>query len=236
MMWLFRKTVSLKDCGFFKVFTDYHSHILPGVDDGVKTLEESLELLEYYAEIGIKEVWFTPHIMEDSPNTTEHLQETYHKLLTAYHGSVTLHLGAEYMLDNLFGERLEKDDLLPLSGKSEYLLVETSYFNPPVSMYDMLEQIKAKGYYSLLAHPERYDYMDEEDYRKLKRKGVKFQLNLSSVTGLYGEVVRKKSEWLLKNNLYDCTGTDVHEISRLKTSMEIKLKTASIYIQRIGLI
>lgn len=115
-------------------FTDYHSHILPGVDDGVQTMDESLEILRLYEEQGIKSVWLTPHIMEDIPNTTAHLRDRFAELQAAYTGGVQLHLAAENMLDNLFEERLGKNDLLPLGENGDHLLVETSYFSPPMGL------------------------------------------------------------------------------------------------------
>ena len=104
-MWFFKKREKqniIKLIGF----TDYHSHILPGVDDGVQTMDESLEILRLYEEQGIKSVWLTPHIMEDIPNTTAHLRDRFAELQAAYTGGVQLHLAAENMLDNLFEERL----------------------------------------------------------------------------------------------------------------------------------
>ncbi|MDE7335811.1 MAG: capsular biosynthesis protein, partial [Muribaculaceae bacterium] len=93
--------------------TDWHSHILPGVDDGVETLEESLEILAGYEELGIRQVWLTPHIMEDLPNTPAKLRARFEQLCQAYSGPLKLHLAAENMIDNLFLQRLEADDLLP---------------------------------------------------------------------------------------------------------------------------
>ena len=146
-------------------FTDHHSHILFGVDDGVKTLEVSLRVLQRYEEIGIAEVWCTPHIMEDIPNTTQGLRERFAELTAAYQGPIRLHLAAEYMMDQLFEERLQNKDLLPLGAEGNRLLVETSYFNPPMGMHNILKRIKSQGYFPVLAHPERYVYMDKNDYR-----------------------------------------------------------------------
>lgn len=212
-MWPFKKRISLKDSGIFDGFTDWHSHILPGVDDGVRTMEEALGILRLYEELGVKSVWLTPHIMEDIPNTTAHLRERFAELQTAYKGNVKLHLAAENMLDNLFEERLEKNDLLPLGENGDHLLVETSYFNPPMGLNNILLRIKAKGYYPLLAHPERYIYMGESDYQRLKDMGVKFQLNLFALNGLYGSTVKEKAGWLLKKHLYDLTGSDIHHLA-----------------------
>ena len=169
--------------------------------------------MEKYEELGVKEVWLTPHIMEDIPNTTTHLKERFNELRAAYQGHVTLHLASENMLDNLFEERLEKNDLFPIGEHKDHLLVETSYFNPPMGLYDILQHIRTKGYYPILAHPERYTYMEKEDYRKLKAMGIKFQLNIPSLVGIYGSDAKKKAEWNLKNNFYNLAGSDIHQIA-----------------------
>lgn len=210
--WPFEKKQTLAESGVFQGMTDYHSHLLPGVDDGVQTPEESLEILRLYEELGIREVWFTPHIMEDIPNTTTGLRTRFEQFQKRYTGNIHLHLAAEYMLDNLFKERLAHRDLLPLGVEGNHLLVETSYFNPPVDLYTMLEKIKLAGYYPVLAHPERYVYMDDTDYRRLKELGVKFQLNLPSLVGGYGHVVKKKAEWLQEKEMISLHGTDTHSL------------------------
>ena len=155
-MWPFRKKQTLKESGFFRGFTDWHCHILPDVDDGVQTMDEALQILGEYERLGVKEVWLTPHIMEDMPNTTQHLRARFVELQSAYQGNIALNLASENMLDNLFEERLNKNDLLPIGKAGKHLLVETSYFNPPMDLQNILLRIKAKGYYPILAHPERY--------------------------------------------------------------------------------
>lgn len=210
--WPFEKKQTLAESGVFQGMTDYHSHLLPGVDDGVQTPEESLEILRLYEELGIREVWFTPHIMEDIPNTTTGLRTRFEQFQRIYTGNIHLHLAAEYMLDNLFKERLAHRDLLPLGVEGNHLLVETSYFNPPVDLYNMLEKIKLAGYYPVLAHPERYVYMEETDYLRLKELGVRFQLNLPSLVGGYGHVVKKKAEWLQEKGMISLYGTDTHSL------------------------
>lgn len=191
-------------------FIDHHSHILPGVDDGVKKMETSLKVLERYEQLGIAEVWCTPHIMEDIPNTTEALQNRFAELCEAYHGPIKLHLAAEYMMDALFEERLEHGDLLTLGNEGNHLLVETSYFTPPMDMDAILQRIKQKGYYPVLAHPERYVYMGKDRYIALKDKGIRFQLNLSSLAGAYGSEAKSKARWILKHNYYNLAGSDLH--------------------------
>lgn len=215
-MWPFVSRATLGGSGVFRGFTDWHSHILPGVDDGVRTLEESLETLRLYGGAGVREVWLTPHVMEDCPNGTAALRERFSELLSAYEGGVALRLASENMLDALFVERLESGDLLPLGGRGDHLLVETSFFNPPVGLDDLLRRVCSRGYRPVLAHPERYAYMGMRDYRRLRGLGVRFQLNLPSLAGFYGAAVRGKAEALLEAGMYDLTGTDTHSPDLLR--------------------
>ncbi len=196
-------------------FTDHHSHILPGVDDGVKKMEVSLKILERYEQLGIAEVWCTPHIMEDIPNTTAGLQARFAELCEAYQGPIKLNLAAEYMMDALFEERLEQGDLLKLGHENNRVLVETSYFTPPMDMDKILRRIKQKGLYPVLAHPERFVYMNKERYTALKDDGIVFQLNLSSLAGAYGSEAKDKALWILKKNYYNLIGSDLHSMRNI---------------------
>lgn len=209
----FKRKVSIADSGILRGMTDYHSHLLPGVDDGVKTLSETLDILEEMERQGIREVWFTPHIMEDMPNETVDLKKRFAEMKAAYQGNIVLYLAAENMLDNLFEKRLANDDLLPIEKDGKrYLLVETSYFNPPMDLYDILKRIQQKGYYPLLAHPERYEYLTIKDYKALKENNVLFQLNLPALGGMYGKQVQEKAGTLLKARAYNRIGCDIHSI------------------------
>ncbi|MEA4980691.1 MAG: CpsB/CapC family capsule biosynthesis tyrosine phosphatase [Petrimonas sp.] len=219
-MWPFPKRSLLSDSHILDGFTDYHTHLLPGVDDGVLTLEEALEALYGLERYGVKSVWLTPHVMEEMPNTTLHLQARFRELKAAYRGAIELHLAAEYMMDNLFEARLAENDLLPLRGN--YLLVETSCFNPPMDMDGTLERIVERGYFPVLAHPERYVYLTMSDFYRLKTIRVQFQLNLPSIAGVYGRTVRITAEKLLQKNLYDFIGSDMHSLSHLRHVVHTK--------------
>ena len=216
-MWPFNKKYSIASSGILERFTDWHSHILPGVDDGVQTMEESLQILASYEQLRVKEVWLTPHIMEDIPNTTAFLRTRYAELKAAYKGPIILLLASENMLDSLFEQRLQGGDLLPIGKDGRHLLVETSYFNPPYGLHNILLRIKSKGYVPVLAHPERYVYMDKEDYEQLKRLNVAFQLNLPSLVGAYGADAKRKAQWLLENMYYQFKGTDIHRLTSWET-------------------
>lgn len=196
--------------------TDCHSHILPGVDDGVADMETSLKILAAYEKLQIREVWCTPHVMEDIPNKTENLKARFAELKAAYHGPVKLNLAAEYMMDGLFLDRLEQNDVLTHGHEGNALLVETSYYTPPMDLHGILETVKGKGYYPILAHPERYLYMKMNDYAPLKKMGVRFQLNLASLAGAYGEDALKKAQKLLKDNAYNLIGSDIHRSRQLQ--------------------
>ena len=211
-MWPFSSKYALGPSGYFRDWTDWHSHILPGVDDGVRTMEDALKVLSFYADLGVREVWLTPHVMEDVPNTPEGLRSRFAELQAVYRGPVQLHLAAEHMLDNLFEERFAAGEVLPLGERGDSILVETSYYNPPMDLDGILRRISRGGFRPLLAHPERYVYMDMQDYRRLRESGVEFQLNLLSLTGHYGPEARKKAMLLLKEGFYGRTGSDLHRL------------------------
>lgn len=235
-MWFFNTSKYLPESGLLNGLTDCHCHLLPDVDDGVKSLPETLRILQQYEAWGIREVWLTPHIMEDYPNTTNELRRRFQALVEAYRQisnshPITLHLGSENMLDALFIQRLANDDLLPmLDGR--HLLVETSYFNPPVGFHDILRRIRDKGYVPVLAHPERYQYMERKDYQDLKSLGIRLQLNLLSIFGHYGENAQKKALELLKAGAYDYVGTDLHSERALELIKCQKVKSSLVRLLR----
>ena len=220
-MWFFEKKYSIAGSGLLKGWTDWHSHILPGVDDGIKTMEDSLKVLEYYEKMGVEAVWCTPHVMADTPNEPKNLRIQFEKLQAAYSGPLQLHLGAENMIDKLFEQRLADNDLLPLANN--YLLVETSYLYPPLNLWEMLDEIRSKGYWPVLAHPERYVYMIPDDYHRLMRRDVQLQLNLASLSGLYGREARMKAFWLLKKGYYQRAGSDLHRLQPIIDAFDKKI-------------
>lgn len=222
-MWPFSRHKSVLRSGVLQGMTDCHSHILPGVDDGVKNINESLAILDRYEKLGIRKVWLTPHVMEDIPNKPSFLRERFEMLKAAYDGGIELNLGAENMIDSLFEERLAAGDLLTVGADGRHLLVETSYFTPPYGFYDTVEEIKRLGYYPILAHPERYVYMDQKDYERLKGMNVLFQMNLFSLVGMYGKGTQHVAQELLKRGMYDFVGTDIHSISILDMFLNASL-------------
>lgn len=217
MFGIFKSKHNLLKSGILKNMTDIHSHVLPGVDDGSPDMETSISLLQYMERLGFRTVWLTPHVMTDYHTTPELLRQRFAALCDTYKGDMELHLGSEYMMDSAFTGRL-KGELLPINGST--LLVETSYMSPPVGLDDILMEVWNAGFHPLIAHPERYYYMDESDYRELKEKGYYFQLNLMSLSGYYGSRPKIVSEHLLQEGMYDYIGTDLHHLERYQPMLE----------------
>ena len=235
-MWPFTKRRTIEQTHYLQGWTDFHCHILPGVDDGFQNTDDSLEALRAYEHLGIKEVWLTPHTMEDTPNTTEGLRQRFEEFRSTYLDyvceedegrgleKVTLHLASEYMMDNLFEKHLEDNDFLTLDTYGNQVLVETSYFKPPYDLFGKLERLKSLGYFPVLAHPERYMYMHDDDYKRLKDMDVRFQLNLASLGGGYGSHVKDKAIRMLRQRWYNYQGTDLHKLETLVGIIDIDSK------------
>lgn len=224
MINFFSKKYYLKD--FLEGFVDIHNHILPGIDDGAKTIEESINLIKKLNKLGIKQFMPTPHIMQDFyPNTGETIGNAYEKLLEALEpkllSEITINPSAEYMMDSNFEKLLENNELYPLKGN--YLLVEMSYFQPPINLEELIFKIKTLGYLPILAHPERYSFYhnDKNYYKKLKQLGCFFQLNLLSLSNHYGKNVEKTAIYLLEEQLIDFVGTDAHNENHINKLSKI---------------
>jgi protein-tyrosine phosphatase len=225
MLFFKKKKIPLNEF-FPKGFVDIHSHLLPGIDDGAKDLETSIALIQKMASYGIKNFITTPHILGDVyPNTPEvikrKLKEVTDELKRRNLLDISISAAAEYMMDEKFTDLIEKEQLLTL--KDNLVLVEMSYFSPPINLYEILFQLQLKGYKPILAHPERYNtyHNNFKEYYKLKRAGCLFQLNLLSLTEHYGKHIQKTTEKLLKENMYDFVGTDAHHHQHLETLQKI---------------
>ena len=227
-MWPFSSKYSLQQSDFLKGWTDRHSHILPGVDDGIQTIEDSIAILSMYEQMGVKKVWLTPHIMEDCPNTPEKLKIRFEELKSAYKGNIELALSAENMMDGLFIKRLEQGILMPYGDNNNELLIETYYVQPPIRMESILRDMQKAGITPVLAHPERYLYMDAEKYENIKEMGVKFQLNITSLIGAYGNQVKERAEYLLNEGYYNYSGSDTHSYHAIQRAFEHKCLKKSI--------
>jgi len=195
-------------------YTDIHSHILPGIDDGAKTIDDTIALIQGLAKTGCKHFIATPHVMRSVwENTRENIEaklEETQLLLDERGVDIKLRAAAEYLLDANFAEQFKNERLLTV--KDNFVLVEMSYINPPIQLFDFLFELQVAGYVPILAHPERYTFYHKsfDKYEQLKNAGCYFQINLLSTVGYYGESVLKAAEKLLKSGMIDFCGSDVH--------------------------
>ncbi|GMN12045.1 capsular polysaccharide biosynthesis protein [Croceitalea sp. MTPC9] len=208
---------------------DIHNHILPGIDDGAKNVEESIELIKGFKEFGVNKFICTPHIMHNYyDNTPKSIKKSFKVLKKELKNNnidnIDISYAAEHMIDENFEHLLENNAVLPLN--SNHILVEMSYLQPSINFNQSVEKIIRKGIFPVFAHPERYQYLntDLKNYEKLKSQGLKFQLNLLSLGGYYGADVKKAALQLLENNLYDFLGSDAHNTTHIQSLKSIKLK------------
>ena len=234
MLSFFRKKVPLVKS--LEDFVDIHNHLLPGIDDGAATVDEAVAMVQQFSEFGIKQLIATPHIMNDYyPNTPETigaaLESLKKGLTSAGLTDVKISAAAEYMLDQSFLELLEKNTLLCLQGK--FVLVEMSYFQPPINLNEILFQLQTRNYKPVLAHPERYSFFHSRSFQKyeeLKDRGCFFQINLLSLTGHYGKNIQEIAHELVKRNMIDFIGTDTHQMRHLEKISSIQVTPESLQL------
>ena len=206
---------------------DIHSHLLPGIDDGARTFEDTLRLTQALQGFGVSQFITTPHIIQYVWDNTHDqiLSKKETTVLELEKNKIFVHFNAaaEYLMDDQFVQLFQSHELLTL--KDNYVLVEMSYINAPIQLYSILFDLQVAGYIPVLAHPERYLFYHNNfrEYEKLKRAGCLFQLNLLSVVGYYGAEITKITEQLLAKGMYNYVGSDVHHNNHI-ASFEQKVK------------
>jgi len=206
------------DLGLLKV--DMHSHLLPGIDDGSQDMETTLQLIRGMMELGYTKLVTTPHVMWDMyKNTTEIITrklELVREAVKAEGLNIEINAAAEYFLDDhVQGLIKNGTPLLTVSGNM--VLVEFSLAFPSHSLKDILFEMQMQNYQPIIAHPERYIYLErnKDFYEELKDIGCLFQLNLLSLGGYYGKSPQVLAEHLIKKEYYDLIGTDLHGFRHL---------------------
>jgi len=193
---------------------DLHSHLIPAIDDGSQSLEESLLLLRALQDIGYEKVITTPHIMIDVYRNNREIimagLDTLREAAKQEGLTLEIEAAAEYYLDDGFLDLLAAGNMLTFAG--DHLLFETSYVAKPMQLEEMIFAIGSAGYNPVMAHPERYRYVKdfEKEYGRLKELGVLFQVNLNSFGGHYGEDAVDKANFLSQNGMIDLLGSDTH--------------------------
>lgn len=201
---------------------ELHCHIIPGVDDGSRSLEASLSYLKALASFGVKEVVFTPHCIDERYENTPAIIDPLFSELQAAAAGEHIDLGMsysfEYRIDGGFLDLMRHGEFgapdcafRPLHGR--YLLIENSFVHPIQEMDEVVSRLVSLGYYPILAHPERYSYYAGHNgryYHYLKEQQLEFQCNLLSFAGYYGDVAKKMAYWMLDNGYVNFLGSDLH--------------------------
>ncbi|MBX2843965.1 MAG: capsular biosynthesis protein [Flammeovirgaceae bacterium] len=198
-----------------KIKVDMHSHLLPGIDDGAENIEQSLFLIRRFIQLGYEKLITTPHVMSDFYRNTPEIilgkLEEVKTALKAENLNIQIEAAAEYYLDEFLIQKLENNEPLLTIG-DKYLLFETSFINPCSQLLHAIFLMRSSGYIPILAHPERYTYYFQkyDDLVSLLDKGVKFQMNINSLTGYYSKQSKKIAEKLVKDKAISFLGTDCH--------------------------
>jgi protein-tyrosine phosphatase len=224
---IFKKKSSPGAFPFERLKVDMHSHLIPAVDDGSPSVEESLMLIKGMLELGYERLITSPHVMQDMyPNNPQTLGMGYDEIKRDWE-DVPLAFAAEYFLDDHVSDLLAKDQKL-LTIKDNMVLVEFSFISPPMGYKEMIFELQMKGYQPILAHPERYSYFHRQprEYDELKASGCLFQSNILSFSGYYGGSVRDAAEYLVNHNLVELLGTDLHHSRHLGNLRELPFTPA----------
>jgi protein-tyrosine phosphatase len=199
---------------------DMHSHLLPGIDDGAKTIDDSIALITRFRELGYTRLITTPHVMSDYyRNTPEIIREKLQDVRNALREKkidMEISAAAEYYLDEDLLRKVEQEEEL-LSLGNNFLLFETNFMTEPFHLKEFIFKASTKQYKPVLAHPERYLYL-QQDFSKaedLIDRGVYFQLNILSLTGHYSKSAQQLAFRLIDNGWIHFVGSDCHHEQHL---------------------
>lgn len=199
---------------------DVHSHLIPGIDDGAQTLEQSIELITNMAQLGYRKVITTPHSMADGyKNSPEIILGGLEKLRSAVRSAgidIEVDAAAEYYLDHALEEQVNAGTVLTFGNK--LLLFELPFIGEPAMLRQVVFQMQTQGYRPVLAHPERYSfwYNDYNQFVELKDRGVLFQLNLIALSGAYGPQAKQLAERMIDAGYYELIGSDCHNMNHVQ--------------------
>lgn len=211
------------------LLTDIHSHIVPGVDDGSASIEQSMEMIGQLVAMGYKQAVFTPHVHSDIyPNSAHTLLDPFHKLRDAVSGrwpDFHVHLAAEYFLDDHFEYCINADDLLWFPGVDENgrevkcVLFEFGFHEPPLNHEHVLFELQMAGYTGVLAHAERYPYWHQspQEIQSLSDRGIWITVNAASLAGAYGPEMYRVAKRLIENNTARMICSDAHGMRHMES-------------------
>ena len=214
-----KEKVNISSLGLIGV--DMHSHLIAGIDDGVKTIDEAIEIILKLKSLGYRKIITTPHIMKGGyDNTPKIIHYEYNKLkeeLARRNVIFPIEVASEYYLDETFLKLIVDEEKLLTFGDN-YLLFELSYMTRPSNMETAFFEMNVAGYKPIMAHPERYPYLLDKDlktFKKIKEAGIYLQLNLFSLLGYYGNPAQTIAQLLIDEEMIDFVGTDIHNSMQL---------------------
>lgn len=227
-------TKNKKPKSVLPITTDFHSHLLPNLDDGVSSFEQAEEIINRFIALGYKKIITTPHVMYDyyrnSPETILPKLKELKNYLASKNISIQLEAAAEYNLDENLMRLIQSDEPLLTLGE-KYLLFETNFFSEPLNLKEFIFLASTKGYKLILAHPERYLYI-QNDLKKAEDildRGVLFQLNINSLVGMYDKASQVTAQKLIDKGWIHFAGSDCHNINQM---ISIENAVATRYFQK----
>lgn len=204
-----KRTVSFD---YTTVVTDMHSHVLPGIDDGAQNVEESIFLIKKMMALGIKKIIATPHVMIDyyrnDADSIGNALTTLKAALKEQNIDIDISAAAEHYFDETFEKRIEDRKVFTMGDN--YALFELSFVTQPPNLIPIIQKMKDAGYKPILAHPERYSYMDIEQMKTIRSWGCDLQLNTISLSGYYGKHAKRIAEEMVDNQIVDFISSDMH--------------------------
>lgn len=211
-----------------QIVVDIHSHILPNLDDGAESIEQSLSMVKELYSLGYRKLVATPHVMSGYyQNTSSKILEatlSLKNILRRQSIDIEIDAAAEYYLEDELFNLIEQGDVLTFGGEKKYLLFETSFIGRAPYLFESALKIKQAGYTPVLAHPERYAYLDINALERLAYHGVLFQLNINSLAGYYTKQVQEMAELMVSKKMISFVGSDCHnetQLENLKHAFEL---------------
>ena len=218
LRWFKKSSPILEPIDFSVVGVDLHSHLIPGIDDGAKDLDDSVTIIKELIGQGFSKIITTPHIMSDlyknTPETINSGLEILKRRLVNDNIEIDISAAAEYYVDYDFEQRIGNEKFMTFG--ENYILIEFSFLESPRNMHDIIFKLQLEGYVVVLAHPARYQYFDLKDYESLINRGVLFQLNLLSLIGYYSNQVKANAKLLIDNKFVSFVGTDCHNLNHAR--------------------
>ena len=216
---LFSKKEVLLPINLSVLKTDMHSHLIPGIDDGSQSMDETIAMIAKFKELGYKKIITTPHIMSDFYRNTPEIilggLAEVREELKRINLDIEIEAAAEYYFDETLFHTLESDSFLTFN--KNHVLIEFSFSSEPQGHEKLFYDMRIKGYKPVIAHFERYIYFhgSVEKAQEWREKGMLIQMNINSIFGHYGPGVKKQSEKLIDSGQIDFIATDCHRIDHL---------------------